>query len=133
MSEQPEEKPSSAKRFIDSLNTDYANNVAYESTVWDLKLIFGEYSDQDKAVDWRTSITIPWAQAKLMQYLQINIEAYESQHGKVSIPAAMLPPEPLPVVDPNDPSQKAIHEIVLRRRESFIQDLFPNQIVKPKK
>lgn len=77
--------------FFDDLTTDYANNVAFESTIWDLKLIFGEYSDHDKSVEWHTSITIPWAQAKLMQYyLQINVEYFESQHGKIEVP---MPPQ----------------------------------------
>jgi hypothetical protein len=117
-----------AKRFFDELTTDYANNVAFESTVWDLKLIFGEYSDRDKSVEWHTSLTIPWAQAKLMQYyLQINIEIHERQHGQISVPNSMLPPEPSPPPNPNDPNMKAIYEAVREQRERFMQSLNLNQ------
>ncbi|MGH2376131.1 MAG: hypothetical protein ACRDIC_22030 [bacterium] len=42
----------------EDLTTDYANNTAFEPTVWDLKLIFGEFSDRAKTIDWHTSITI---------------------------------------------------------------------------
>jgi hypothetical protein len=123
MSAPAEEKPD-VKHFFDDLTTDYANNVAFETTVWDLKLIFGEYSDQDKGVEWHTSMTIPWAQAKVMQYyLQINLEAYEQQHGKIKVPSPMLPPEPPPPPDPNDPATKAFYEIVRRHREKFIENL----------
>jgi hypothetical protein len=123
MSMPSEEKPE-AKHFFDDLTTDYANNVAFETTVWDLKLIFGEYSDQDKGVEWHTSVTIPWAQAKLMQYyLQINLEVYEQQHGKIGVPRTMLPPEaPLPS-DPDDPVAKAFYDLAQRHRAKFMENL----------
>jgi len=50
----------------DELVADYANNTAFEQTIWDLKMIFGEYSQRAGGVDWHTSITVPWAQAKLL-------------------------------------------------------------------
>jgi len=53
----------------DEMNTEYANNVFFEPTVWDLKLIFGEWSSRANLVDWHTSVTVPWAQAKLMTRL----------------------------------------------------------------
>ena len=122
MSMPSEEKPE-AKRFVDDLTTDYANNVAFETSVWDLKLIFGEYSDQDKSVEWHTSITIPWAQAKLMQYyLQINLEFNEQQQGKIKIPSVAIPPAPSPP-DPDDPAAKALYELVQRNREKFMENL----------
>jgi len=124
MSEPLYPKPD-AKHFFDDLTADYANNVAFETTIWDLKLIFGEYSDQDKAVEWHTSMTIPWAQAKLLQYyLQINIEAYEAEHGKVRVPSSMLPLEqPPPPSESETPLNKMVYEIVRRHREKFIQEL----------
>jgi hypothetical protein len=117
---EPAEK-AELKLFFDDLANDYANNVAYESTIWDLKLIFGEYSDHDKSVEWHTSITIPWAQAKLMHYyLAINIESFESQHGKIHVP--LLPPEP-EAPPPGDPQAKAFYELVQRHREKFLESL----------
>lgn len=113
------------QHFFEKLDTDYANNVAFETTVWDLKLVFGEYSDQDKEIDWHTSITIPWAQAKLMQYyLQVNIEAFESVHGKIRVPSAMIPPD-VPKPDPNDSASKQFYDIVQRLRAEFLAKQSP--------
>jgi hypothetical protein len=76
----------------DEISSDYANNVALEQTVWDLKLIFGEYSQRLEGVEWHTSITMPWAQAKLLShYLQANVAVWELNHGPKAIPEAMIP------------------------------------------
>ncbi|HXA64865.1 MAG TPA: DUF3467 domain-containing protein [Bryobacteraceae bacterium] len=76
------------------VNADYANNTMFEPTVWDLKLIFGEYSARSQSIEVHTSITVPWAQAKLMlYYLQANVAAHEVVHGKIKIPEAVVPPE----------------------------------------
>ena len=64
----------------DELTADYANNVNFAANVWDLKLLFGELSGTKPAIDWHTSITLPWAQAKLMAYyLDINIASHEAR------------------------------------------------------
>jgi len=115
---------SGIKHFFEDLATDYANNVAFENTIWDLKLIFGEYSDNDKAVEWHTSVTIPWAQAKLMQYyLAVNVDAHELEHGKIRIPNIMIPPEPPAEGQTDNPATEALHDIIRRHRAKFIQDL----------
>jgi len=64
------------------LNVEYANNTFFEPTVWDLKIIFGEFSGRSASVDWHTSITVPWAQAKLMAYyLLLNVALHELSEG----------------------------------------------------
>jgi len=78
----------------EEMTADYANNTMFESTIWDLKLIFGEFSQRPNSVEWHTSITVPWAQAKLMiYYLQANVAAYEINTGKIKMADQVLPPE----------------------------------------
>lgn len=80
----------------------YANHVRYESSVWDLKLIFGEL-DQSKgpsAVQQHTAISVSWLQAKLLAYfLAVNVTLHQAQNGNVQVPVSVLPPRP----DENNP------------------------------
>jgi hypothetical protein len=119
------EEPPKQVSASHNLNTEYANNVFFEATVWDIKLIFGEWSSRVNLVDWHTSITVPWAQAKLIQYyLAINVEAHERMQGKIPFPASMIPPEP-PPPDPNDATGAAqdFYDMVMRHRKHFIDSL----------
>jgi hypothetical protein len=75
----------------------YANSIIAESSVWDLKVIFGilDQSTQPHKVVQHTSINLPWAQIKLLSYLiPINLIIHESQNGKVPIPENIMPPNP---------------------------------------
>src|ERR1700733_9457104 len=93
------------------LDSDYANNVFFEPSIWDLKLIFGEFSGRADAVDWHTSITLPWAQAKLLHYyLGLNISIHElANRSAIEIPAQMLPTlPPLPAAGEDVPLKRAI-------------------------
>ena len=110
---------------FENLESDYANNIALEQTAWDLKLIFGEYSNRVQGVEYHTSITIPWAQAKLLLYfLKVNIEAYEADHGKIYIPPASYPPTSSTIQsDPNNPGLAKLIEIIDRNREEFLKSL----------
>jgi hypothetical protein len=76
------------------ITADYANTTMFEPTIWDLKLIFGEWSGRSNSVEYHTSITVPWAQAKLiMYYLRANIAAHEIINGKIRIRQEVVPPE----------------------------------------
>jgi hypothetical protein len=83
----------------------YANNVHFESSVWDLKLLFG-LLDQIKGagnamIDQHTAINIPWVQAKLVAYfLTVNVMLHESENGKLEIPTRIIPIK----LDPSDPA-----------------------------
>jgi hypothetical protein len=110
----------------DEITSDYANNVALEQTVWDLKLIFGEFSNRLGTVEWHTSITMPWAQAKLLShYLQANVAVWEINNGSVAIPEAMIPPPlaPLTPEQAKDPKQKAVFETIKALQDRFIKNL----------
>jgi hypothetical protein len=121
-----EESTQKQQEQADDLTTEYANNTFFEGSVWDLKILFGEWSGRTNSVDWHTSITLPWAQAKLMSYfLELNIANHESQMGKIPFPASMIPPEPPPLPESlqNEPEAKAFREMVMARRQRFLDSL----------
>lgn len=107
----------------------YANNTLFEPTVWDLKIIFGEYSRRAAGTEWHTSITLPWAQAKLMAYyLGINIAAHELRAGLIRIPDSMRPAQPPPpLVSPQsgkeDPDAQAFFKMVSEHHQKFLESL----------
>ena len=75
----------------------YANNVQFETSLWDLKLIFGLLNQHEgkEVIQQHTSVNIPWLQAKLGSlYLQMILVAYEISNGKISIPPQLLPQVP---------------------------------------
>jgi hypothetical protein len=83
----------------------YANNVSFEPSLWDLKLIFGQLDQHGEtpSVDWHTAATIPWLCAKIVSYyLQMNIAGYEAGNGKIRIPAEAIPP---PIDPPSGDSE----------------------------
>ena len=80
---------------LDEVIPVYANNVRFEMTAWDLRILFGQImamSEGRGQIDWHTDVTIPWAQAKLMHlYLGVNIALYERENGRITVPSAVLP------------------------------------------
>lgn len=110
----------------DEIVSDYANNTSLEQTIWDLKLIFGEFSQRSGSVRWHTSITMPWAQAKILShYLQVNIAVWELHNGPIKVPDAMIPP-PLPPLTPEqekDPAAKALFETIKAYQDPFVERL----------
>jgi hypothetical protein len=117
------DEPVTSQDGEENIAADYANNVRFVANVWDLKILFGELSVSKPDVDWHTSITLPWAQAKLMAYyLSINIAAYEAHHGGIRLPESMLPLEPPPPpleTGKDDPSHK-VFEFVREQRQKFL-------------
>jgi hypothetical protein len=72
----------------------YANNVTLESSVWDLKMLFGtlDQTTKPESVRHHTAMHVTWAQAKLMAfYLQTNIMFHEAANGKIKIPDQAMP------------------------------------------
>ncbi len=110
-----------------NLAADYANNTLFAPSIWDLKIIFGEFAGKTGSVDWHTSITIPWAQAKLMAYyLTINVAFHELSQGfPIHVPTVMLPVEPPPLTEAekSNPASKAMHEFAVEWRKKFLEDL----------
>jgi hypothetical protein len=96
--EQPEQKRQ-IQRF-------YANNTYVETSVWDVRLMFGEldrFESGKGTLDWRAAVTMPWAQAKLLCFfLMMNIAIHEQSNGFVRVPDGMIPRVPPPQEDPHD-------------------------------
>jgi uncharacterized protein DUF3467 len=80
-------------------NAVYANNAMFEVSAWDLKILFGQLDQQPEKsrIDWHTSVTMPWMQAKIfMYYLRLNIAYYEMHFTPVNTPERVIPALPAP-------------------------------------
>jgi hypothetical protein len=69
--------------------TGYANNIQFEPTSYDLKLVFGELSQTGGKVtiEQHTSMTISWVEAKMLSYfLQIQIAGTNSKMERFKCP-----------------------------------------------
>jgi hypothetical protein len=104
----------------------YANHVRFESTVFDLKVVFGQTdlsNPPHEVVFQHTAMTIPWADAKLiLYYLTVQLIFQEADNGTVVVPPNQAP-APLPPLPPhlknNEAAQRA-HETAAKYRESFL-------------
>ncbi len=127
MVEQPQAAPPMEFSRADDFASVYANNVQFELSVWDFKLIFGEIDQRTGkvAVEQHTSVTLPWLQAKLFQfYLQVNLAVFEVQNGKIKVPKELLPPlPPLPEELANNPQMKSAFDLIKKLHEEFIASL----------
>jgi hypothetical protein len=104
----------------------YANNFAFESSVWDLKLTFGELDQALGVIDQHTAITIPWTGAKLLvYYLMTNVAAQEIINGKIQIPPAIIPAEPPPIPEDHkdDPVFHKVFEKFKELHAEFLKDM----------
>jgi hypothetical protein len=110
----------------DFANT-YANNVFFESSLWDLRVIFGQNDQQlgPNAVVQHSSVTLPWAQVKVMKYfLDAQLAAHEMQNGRIQIPPNVIAPVPdeLPKeIEKLDPRARQIWEVMKANYDSFIK------------
>jgi hypothetical protein len=81
----------------------YANHTQYESSVWDLKFVFGQL-DQGKGpqfIEQHTAMSVSWPQAKLMAYFTlVNLIIHQANNGTIQVPVAVRPPRP----DASDPT-----------------------------
>ncbi len=108
---------------------DYANNVFFESSVWDLKILFGnldQSSSEVLVIRRHTAISIPWLQARLMSYfLHLNVSIHEHSNGSEPMPKRLLPPPPTPPIGElaNDPTALAAYEDYLQ----IYKQHFPDQ------
>lgn len=106
----------------------YANNVLAESSVWDLKVIFGilDQSVQPNQVVQHTSINLPWAQVKLLSYwINVQIAAHELANGKITIPQTLIPADPRTFVPeaPIPPMESQLKERLGQIWEAFTNSL----------
>jgi hypothetical protein len=106
----------------------YANDIQFEGSQFDLKLIFGEL-DQLSGKTWikqHTAMTIPWIQAKLaLYYLQIQVAAFEFQNGKIKIPGDLLPEEMAELTEEQKqvPRAEELWKAIKILRDQFVSNL----------
>ena len=106
----------------------YANNVYFEQSAWDLKLIFGQLDQREGKVLIRqhTAITLPWTQVKILSYwLRGHLESYELTNGKVRLPSAAIPSEISPPTEEQrkaEPNVDKILELFNRLRNELLED-----------
>jgi hypothetical protein len=113
----------------ENFSSTYANSIIFDSTAWDLRMIFGQL-DQEAGVavaKQHLAVTIPWPQAKLMLFwLRLQVEAAELAVGiKIPIRRDLLPQEP-PDLTPeqeNALGAKEIRELYLKLREEFLRTI----------
>jgi hypothetical protein len=107
----------------------YANHIYYESSSWDLKLIFGQMDQTGGKVRivQHSAITVPWTLVKLMMYwLKATVEAHELVNGKIRVPTPIIPPPFQPLTEElkkSDPNAEAVYAIYNRLRDEFVANL----------
>ena len=111
----------------------YANNVRFEPSVWDLKILFGTLDQStpgEITVEQHTAMTLAWPELKLMAYfLLVYVVGHQAENGNIALPSRVLPPRP----DSSDPTitdtagKKAVEYI------AWIHDQFfgPSHYVPP--
>ena len=106
----------------------YANNVYFEPSGWDLKLIFGTLDQRDgkNLIRQHTAVSLAWPQAKIFFYwLKGYIEFQEHMNGKIIVPLGAIPAEAVPPTEEQkaaDPNVQKVYEIFDKLRKEVIQD-----------
>ena len=107
----------------------YANNTQFESTLWDLKLTFGQVDLAASKIEQHTAIALPWPHAKIAAYfLVVNVMFHQAQNGGIYIPESVIPLRP----DPSNPALDANGKKTTQYL-AWIHDQFfgPNPYVPP--
>jgi hypothetical protein len=106
----------------------YSNHVWFESSAWDLNLVFGQLdlSKGPNVVRQHTAIALSWMQAKLLaHYIEVNILIHEGKDGEVQIPPYLRPPEipPLTPEEEKDPAKRETNKRLRELRQRFLENL----------
>jgi hypothetical protein len=95
-----EQKPKPRIESFDHLESAYANNSRFETSVWDLKILFGQLEQHSGSavIDWHTAVTIPWMHAKVLIYfMRVNMVFHElGPSGTIKVHPNVKPPKPVP-------------------------------------
>jgi hypothetical protein len=97
----PEEKLNENVKIADQFSraesflTRYANNINYETSVFDLKIVFGELVQpigKTPYVEQHTAMTLSWLEAKIAAvFLSMNVAIHEKRFGTLNIPNGTMP------------------------------------------
>jgi hypothetical protein len=76
----------------------YANNVRFEISAWDLKLIFGVLDQRDptaEKVEQHTAVSLAWPTVKIAAYhLLVSLVIHQANSGVVQLRPDVIPPRP---------------------------------------
>lgn len=75
----------------------YANNAQYQTSAWDLRIIFGQLDQTlgPNTIVQQGSITVSWPTAKtLLFFLQLQVTGHELEAGRIAIPPNIIPEIP---------------------------------------
>lgn len=117
--EVPEAGPAKPPFRDPSFFETYANNVHFETSVWDLRMIFSVLDQAPGMPPFRQlgAVHVTWAQAKVMAYyLLVNIAFHETVNGKVAVPPVVTPPPIDTTGLPDEPKAKELVERIARMR-----------------
>jgi hypothetical protein len=114
-------------RRSEDFNSYYANNVQFEVSAFDLKVILGLLDQRGGkvTVEQFAEVSFGWVEAKLLSFLlQVQIAIHEVEDGKILIPQRILPLDvsslPIPKELADNPLAKQAQQIYAKMRESFI-------------
>jgi hypothetical protein len=106
----------------------YANNVNFEPSVFDLKILFGQLNQafDPNIIEQHTAVTMVWTEVKLMlHFLTIQLAAFEEVHGKILLPPSVLPPapqEPDEELAKAEPRSVLIYQLIKRIHDEFVKN-----------
>jgi hypothetical protein len=113
--------------FIDR----YANNVFFEGSIWDLKVVFGslDQSIGPNYVTQHTGVSLSWTQVKLLAYLlRFQLVAHEARMGKVNVPKGIInaipaePPESIATFLGTSSDDLAAYQKARKLYEEFVAE-----------
>ena len=91
------EQPKLENARDESFENFYANNIQFESTLWDLRMFFGQVDLATQKIVQHTAMNIPWPQAKIAAYyMVVNLVINQAMNGIVFLPEFVIPPRPKP-------------------------------------
>ena len=108
----------------------YANNVRFEPSVWDLKMVFGELDQSAGAtvVEQHTAISVSWRQAKLLAYyIEVNLVIQEADNGYIYLPPSVIPAPFDPTLVADTPRLVPVWELLAAMHKRFFPEYYPSQ------
>jgi hypothetical protein len=122
----PEQSTTISNTQSEDFRSTYANNVHFETSVWDLKITFGQLDQKlaPNAVVQHTAVTLPWPQVKLFAYLlQVNIMVHEQLNGRIRVPAGIIPdPEKIKASTQMFTDAEAIQKHAIELYNAFVKE-----------
>jgi len=111
------------RKLRENTNSVYANQLQFEVSPLDLMIQFGKLVAKG-AVEWHTSVTLPWPQVKMLAFfLHANVIIHETTNGPVRIPTTMLPSPYPPLSDmETNPVSKKLFDTIKAMRDELIEE-----------